>query len=219
MKNLQLCEAIDKGIKSFVPEWRVVAIAESKLHSFIAKIVSPFFDYMRNSWTTFGYTAAHPHGASQEWLSRPHEGLHALQAKRWSRPLFLFLYLFPQSLFPLFILLSFLSPWWLLGLLCLAPIPAPFRAYWELKGYELDVLILTWIKNDTVDQYIEYFVNDVFSGSTYYFMAPFKSMIRERLLAAKRVAENWHNEEYSDHLRTPYISSIYKILVNNKAIL
>lgn len=224
MKNrAELSVDIDSVVRKYVPEWEVVSKPESKIHRAIGK----FFGflrwvswgkvdvaYMKYFWTTLGFTAACPAGDEDGWLARPHEGKHAQQAKKWTRFFFGYLYLFPQSFLPLvFVALALMfSPWFWLGTATLLlPLPAPWRAWWELQAYEISVMVETWRRGDSgyVDRYIEGIVQEIFGGGTYFFMMPiFKGWIRRRLQAAKKNALNWENEINRD----PYIDDIYNVL-------
>jgi len=221
MKNrAELCNDMDVVIKKYVPKWKVIPKIDSWSHRLIAKLlvclrVISFgrvdIDYMGSFWTTLGYTAAYPEGDQYDWETRGHEGLHGIQARRWTPTLMGYLYLFPQSFLPLvFTALAIVySPWFYLGILVgLAPLPAPFRAYWELKAYEISVMLWEWQWGKDTDQVIEHMVEDIFAGPTYYFMFPFRNLIRKRLLRAKERAQRWETLED----REPYIDDLYNVV-------
>ena len=103
-------------------------------------------DFMTHYTTVIGSTIYFPNRSYLEMREEramqtlAHEVVHMLDAERWSTPLFMAGYLFPQILtlgvftFPLF-------GWWsLLFLVFLVPFPAPFRAYFESRAYAMDVL-------------------------------------------------------------------------------
>lgn len=110
-----------------------------------------------------------------------HELAHVYDSKKFTSPLFSFLYLFPQILVLLALPLFFIN--WqiaLLFLLFLLPIPAYFRTYFEKRGYLISLYVenklskklkfsinLDNAKNDSIKH---------FKNSDYYFMWPFKSI-------------------------------------------
>lgn len=194
MDSKVVSEKVDQAIRSFVPKWKVIDKRDSLFHKLIGIILSPLIDYTNDFWTTIGFTAASPPGDVNRWQVRPHEGRHAIQAKKWTRPLFGFLYLFPQSLAPIFVLLAFLlSPWWLLGLVCLLPWPAPFRMVFELHAYQLSIMINTWrgYSKDYIEYDIKFLANEIFAGPSYYWMWPDKGYVINKLQYAHLVADNW----------------------------
>lgn len=115
-----------------------------------------------------------------------HETMHEYDRKRLGTVPFTLLYLFPQVLGALGFLsllafwnLSWL--WCLLFFLFLAPLPAPGRAYIEVRGYKVNMmyhLSLGWPPEPTADHYAK----KHFVGPAYYFMMPFKGWVTKRLL-------------------------------------
>jgi len=210
--NRELSEAMDAIIRKRVPEWKVIAKETSTLHKVISWLPPVVFlrtAYRENFWTTLGYTAAHPIGQEYDWDTRPHEGLHAQQASKWTRPLFGFGYLFPQALFlPIAIFLCFFLSWWMSALavaVSVAPWPAPFRMLWELEAYELSVMVWEWQWGQETEDRIEDISSDNFAGVNYWFMWPFTGYIKRRLRHAQRRAEQWKNIKNKD----PYINEVY----------
>lgn len=205
--------SFNKVIRKRVPKWNVTFKGDSKLHRFLCWLPPLLFmraTYMRKFWTTIGFTAAYPEGADNDWESLAHEGVHGIQSSKWTRPLFGYLYLFPQSfLIPLGIILALtISPYfWLLALLGAAPLPAPFRTGWELEAYKLSAMIETWRWG--VEEALDY-VNRLrciyFRGPSYYFMWPFSFWVRRELETAVAEAAAWGK-------RLPdgsYIDDIYR---------
>lgn len=168
-------------VKQFVPETTIYPKELSRLHRFIAFILFFNNDYMDRYWTTIGYEIAYPPNPS--WPEVFHEGIHILQAKKYTRVGFGVLYFFPQVLAVLVVLAPILSWWWLLALLFLAPLPAPFRMMFELKAYQLSVSVHQWRNGSTskMKDYIDHIVDDNFAGPGYWFMYPFKGYIRRKL--------------------------------------
>jgi hypothetical protein len=99
--------------------------------------------------------------------------------------LFSLAYLFPLVLTPIGLILGVAtgSWWWLLSLAFLAPIPSPFRAYAELQAYKTSIVAM-WSSGIDVSRtnYIESVV-DNFVGPNYYWMWPFRNMVRTELYA------------------------------------
>lgn len=214
--DTQLCEDMDNMIRSHVPKWQVIAKAASCLHMVIGFLLSPFMDYMGSFWTTIGYTSAYPDGSREDWESRAHEGRHACQAQKVSRLAFYALYLFPQCLVPVFILLGFLSPWlWLGAFICALPLPAPWRAYWELDAYKITIFTMALQKRQDVDRVIDAVVSQHFAGPTYYYMFPFRSYVRKKLNQAKLAGMYWQADPfYSEKFKSDkYVMDVYNVML------
>lgn len=114
-----------------------------------------------------------------------HEMVHVIDQKR--NPLFSFLYFVPQVLFPILAIilaLCFWSPWPLLvALLGLLPLPAPWRFYYELRGYRMEVLIVREVFGDDPDDFkrmFDSFINEL-TGPNYYFTMPFKTYVQNKM--------------------------------------
>jgi hypothetical protein len=145
------------------------------------------------------------------WKVLAHEGVHVQQEMKYSRLLFGFLYLLPQSLFILVFpitILSILNKWFLfgfLGLLFLTPIPAYFRARFELAGYTMSMAVNYWryggILNTTKD-----WVEKQFTSIGYWFMWPFKYRVH---VWVENAAENIISDKI---LEIPYFKSINTII-------
>lgn len=201
-------------VKSYVPKWRTISKERSLLHKIISWLPPIIFfrkDYLENFWTTVGFTAAHPIGQESDWDTIPHEGVHGRQALRWTRLFFGFLYLFPQSLLiPLVVILSLLySPWlWLGMLIAAAPLPAPFRAWWELEAYKVSVMIWEWQWARNTDEIIDNIIKGSFAGPSYYFMMPFTGWVKKELEEARRQAVNWRFVADKD----PYLNDVFNLL-------
>ena len=122
-----------------------------------------------------------------------HEGVHMYDTSK--NPLMGVLYLMPALLFPIIAIgLAFVSPWFLLlALLGALPWPSPFRFYYELRGYRMNLLLLRLSGEAKGSPYWNANVEDIvaqLSGPGYYFTWPFKSHIRKYL-----EAEGWESEE------------------------
>jgi len=143
--------------------------------------------------TTIGNTVYYP---NRKWimdheidaiLVLAHEYEHIKDNQRLGKILYPLMYLFPQclGLLSLLAVLAFITPYawfFLLFLLCFAPIPSPGRKYIELRGYKMSLYIYNlYLKHhgflsderkerlmnmcDSFDMY--------FTGGSYYFMWPF----------------------------------------------
>lgn len=117
-----------------------------------------------------------------------HETMHEYDRKRLGTFLFSTMYLFPQVLVILS-LLSIFAIWNLAWLTCLfflllvLPLPAIGRAYIELRGYRVNVMLNRLsINEEEIAKYAEWISETQFCSSYYYFMFPFKSYVIEKLL-------------------------------------
>lgn len=213
--DTELAQEIEIYIRTYVPKWKTIDKGDSVFHKTIGIaltiITLGFLKYMISFWTTIGYTAAHPTGDEDAWRTQGHEGKHGIQALKWTRPVFFFLYLFPQSLltFVAVALAIIFSPWFWFGLLSMfLPLPAPWRAWWELQAYSISVMLWEWSEGHDTDIMIEYIAKKQFTGPNYLCMWPFKWMIVKRLKAAQKLAQSWEAEKNKD----PYINGLYNIL-------
>ena len=161
-------EAIKKDIKGF----DLVRKQDKKLQKFLTKLLAIIkIDYMK-FWTTIypkvysGIVEPSP----RKWKTMQHEWVHLKDTKKFTFPLFVVIYYFPQ-IFALLAVLAFWSPWWLLCLLLAAPLPAPGRAWLELRAYRRSVE-LGQDKEHTLK---------AFTGSDYYFMFPFPKLMNKLL--------------------------------------
>jgi hypothetical protein len=192
VKNFLETVSVDYGDMKILPK------SSSKLMKAIGWLfgvtkISP--EFMTQYITIIGNTVYYPdqklENPDSESMVRviAHETMHVADSKRFSKPLFSFLYLFPQSLAVLS-LLSFLAFWklsflWcLLFLLCLAPIPAPFRYLFELRAYRVNLLFARKADNLTDEQMISYYewVEKQLCTSLYYWTWPFPSVVRKHLM-------------------------------------
>jgi hypothetical protein len=155
--------------------------------------ISP--EFMTRYITTIGNTVYFP----DDMLNNPdsesmlrivvHETIHVADSKRFSGPVFSFLYLFPQSL-ALLSLLSLLAVWkigflWcLLFLLCLAPIPAPFRYWFELRAYRTQILFCRKHDKLTDEQMVPVYewIEKQLCTNLYYWTWPFPKTVRKHLM-------------------------------------
>ena len=207
-KNINLMVDAATMVRKFVPETTIIPKELSKFHNFIG-----FFskDYKRY-WTTIGYEIAHP--ADTDWTIIFHEGVHVRQAKKYTRPGFAFLYLFPQVLALLAILGVFLSPLWLLSLLFLLPLPAPFRMLFELEAYSMTVYTTQWKDGSQSDmKNLIDFILLQFTGKGYWYMWPFTGYIKRKLYKAQEDAFFLRHT-----VNDPYEIEVLQFLLDNNKI-
>jgi hypothetical protein len=95
-------------------------------------------------------------------------------------------YLFPQWL-ALFALSSFfIGPIGLLFLIFLAPLPAPFRTFWELRGYAMTDAAL-WQSNQRFTDLDR--LTKQFTSGAYYFMWPFRNHIMSEVNSNRKLIQ------------------------------
>lgn len=145
-------------------------------------------DFMNNYITTIGSTVYFP---SENFIKNDpddsavvlmHELVHVYDSKKYTSVLFKLGYLFPQILSVISLFLFFVS--WKIALplvvFFLLPLPAPFRMYFEKRGYLVSAYA-DWqvAKKLNVDPQMtiqEQFYVEQFKGSGYYFMWPFSNI-------------------------------------------
>jgi len=155
--------------------------------------------FMKSYSTTLGNVVYFP---SKVWLEADrdraarilaHELVHISDSKSMGEIEFSYSYLFPQILSTISICFFLgCSPWFLLFLLFLLPLPSPTRTYWELRGYAVTDMVnyKQTGKFVPIEQIEKQFVS-----SSYYFMWPFKNHINKlieenrKLIADNRLSE------------------------------
>jgi hypothetical protein len=173
-------------IKERFPTYERKVKEDSAFMRFLGKV--SFFNkrFLSGYITTMGNTIYVPRDRNTPgiWRVVAHEWIHLEQNKRQG---FMHgvLYMVPQVLAflsLLSILAIWLSNWWLLCLLfllCLAPIPAPWRMSKEFEAYTMSMAVSHWERTDT-DYYLQNIAKN-FYGPSYYFMWPFKDSITAKL--------------------------------------
>lgn len=207
-------DALVMTAKSFAPNFKVIPKNKHWLH----KLIGAFSKlYMEQYWTTVGSTVAYPTGGDPygSWEVIPHEGRHAIQAKRVSEFLFVFLYLMGH--FTWFIIGALLTlivsvplwvkvSWWaglipLVTFLVASPVPfAFFRYRWEYEAYTMSIAVVYWRTGEMPsDDYLKH-MSLQFTTWLYWFMWPFgsKSMMK-RLRKARDTAmsPNYTKDKYN----------------------
>ena len=141
--------------------------------------------FMTHYTTTIGSTV---YFANRKWLEEnqdsaahvlAHELVHIGDAEEAGSLIFSYGYLFPQSFAVLSLFSIISSPWWLLSLLFLLPLPAPMRTYFEFRGYAMTDA--TYYKSSGQFTDIEWMSGQFTSGS-YFFMWPFKGDVQSKIL-------------------------------------
>lgn len=148
----------------FIRFWMVTVLRHKTFDSMIQNIgptiwVPDDFFYARNKWNALTTIA--------------HETVHIADQKKLNPVFFAFLYLMPQSLVVVPLLLAlFCSPWWLIGLGLLAPIPLAFGRIWlELRAYKMNVIFdeMVWVVDPRTRQnYHRHRFAEMMTDGTYY---------------------------------------------------
>ena len=173
---------------------QIVAKEDSKFMWFLNFFVRPFNpDFMTRYITTIRTTVY----GTRTWMKDDaavvrvlaHELVHVYD---WYQLKILFpiLYLFPQ-LVVLGMLGAFGAFWSTTWLWCLAfgvflaPLPAPFRAWAEFRGYAMTMAVEVWMDGRRLDQVSPdnppKWIAQNFVGPDYYFMWPFPKNTANRL--------------------------------------
>lgn len=185
--------------QKYFPDLKIKYKDQSWFMKLLGKLL--FFNkpFMTSYTTTIGsdvyfpnesYTRARPISSAVVLL---HELVHVSDGKKFTKPLFGFLYLSPQIL-ALLCLPLFLLSWKIalpLMVLFASPIPSYFRMHFEKRAYLTSLYCLYRIgKLKDFDPKLETqakgFVEH-FTGSHYYFMWPFKNITKEFDEALERI--------------------------------
>lgn len=123
-----------------------------------------------------------------------HETIHAFDRKKFGAAVFSAAYLFPQILAllaPVGVLTAIITQntnwlWMLLTLLFLAPIPAPFRTWFEIRANRADVSFAKKIvyNNRTGEEIPANYIDALavrYGNGEYYFMWPFRAHVVKML--------------------------------------
>ena len=196
----QKLDQLEEYIREFVPDYERKVKEESGLMKFLNFFARIFNDRFMDGYITTIYPKVYwPRGSERDangvFWTTAHEAVHLLSAKNKTPFVHTFLYGFPQWL----TLLAFLSLgaiWggklWLLNLLwllCLAPLPAPFRTAEEKLAYTMSMAVYYWRWGNVPDAYVERLATQFYTAK-YYFMWPFKKSIIKALHKEKdKIAE------------------------------
>jgi hypothetical protein len=191
---------LENMILDDIPNFEIV----SKTTSFLMKVLSIILFFNRSFMTSYisviyprMYVPKLPWKENDHYsaiLVLAHEWVHLSDRKRFGL-LFDIGYLFPQCLAFLSLLAPFLSVWWFLCLLFLLPIPSPTRAWLEFRGYSMTMACKWWLTGNEINYY---WIERQFVGQWYYFMWPFKGIVRKML---EKQMEKIKNDDLSPEQR------------------
>ena len=206
--NVALFQAIHaRAKKELVPKLRVGPKTAFWIHTAINWTLNIIYPkdrqdaYLERYNTTLGFTVAMAtsHGDDVRkfgnWRTLCHEVKHALQALKWPRVVFGYLYLWPLSQGILLALLCWLpvfwaSGWWLAlwipawvivaGLHFVPQFPDPWRKRWEFQAYSISMHLRFMIYGRISQGYIDALVAN-FHSMMYFIMEPNEKRIRKEL--------------------------------------
>ena len=151
--------------------------------------------YLTNYWTTIGYSIAWPDKWGEtpaRWQTMTHELKHAAQAKKWTRPVFSFFYLWPLSQGALLALLGWIPliwvpGWWKLlyavlwlviaGIHFIPQLPDPWRTHWEKQAYLISLYFHIQKYKTMQSWYLKNMVYN-YTSMAYFMMEPRQDKIR-----------------------------------------
>ena len=178
--------------QQYFPKLQVKYKDQSQLMKIMSKFMIFNRGFMTKHTTTIGDTIYFPtekfiksHPVSSSVILM-HELVHLHDQKRIGRIPFLFSYMFPQSLIPICLALFFVVTWKIMlpmTVLCLLPIPAFFRMYWEKRAYLSSIYTMQLLGNRMkfnphLKSQENYFLK-YFHGSSYYYMWPFRDIDKQ----------------------------------------
>lgn len=194
------------AMKGDFPNFKIISKEESTFMRLLSKVL--FFNkgFMTRFITVIGQTIYVP---SNDWITfnpggalivLAHEWMHMKDNRRWGI-LYSLAYLSPQ-IFASFALLGLWNPWFFLFVLCLLPIPSPFRAWIEMRGYTMSMAARWWLfkEEPNFEKYSKYFTT-----SFYFWMFPFKGFIIGRLRS--------NFERIESHDLNPHELDAYRVIV------
>lgn len=191
---------LENMILDDIPNFEIVP----KTTSFLMKVLSVLLFFNKSFMTSYisviyprMYVPKLPWKENDHYsaiLVLAHEWVHLSDRKRFGL-LFDIGYLFPQCLAFLSLLAPFLSVWWLLCLLFLLPIPSPTRAWLEFRGYSMTMACKWWLTGNEINYY---WIERQFVGQWYYFMWPFKGIVRKMF---EKQMEKIKNDDLSPEQR------------------
>jgi len=207
--NVKLFKAIhDRAKKELTPKLKVGPKRAFKLHAMINWLLNLFYPkdqkdaYYKSYSTTIGNGVAMAESAGDDvskfgnWQVLCHEIKHVLQAMKWTRPLFFFLYLWPISQGIVFLLFGWIGAiwvpgWWkalylglwlvTTGIHFIPQLPDPWRQHWEFQGYSISMHLYALVYGNIDQNYINRVVKN-FHSMAYFIMAPNEKKIRNRVV-------------------------------------
>lgn len=174
-------KSLESHITEEFPDYELLEKKDSSLMKWLSKLLFFNKQFMISYITVIGHKVYVPRlpWSQEKPLSActvlAHEWVHMKDAKKFG-PLFKFLYLCPQILAPL-ALFAFWNPAFLLFLLCLLPLPAPFRAWFEFRAYVVSIAVRWWLATQPTNY--EWLTRQ-FTSSGYYWMFPAKTFLRKK---------------------------------------
>lgn len=184
-------ERFVSALKTKSPDFKIAFKNESLLMKILRYVL--FFNpsFMNGYVTTIGSTIYFPSKVRFELspefstlMTLAHEYQHVKDAEKYGI-LFYLGYLFPLCLLPLALVTFFFFPWWISLIMCLvtlAPWPAPWRKYFEHRGYTMSLYVWNKLADENkmaVNDKIRLLSNDAkryekkFTSFDYYLMWPF----------------------------------------------
>lgn len=207
--NVALFQTIyDRAKKELTPKLRVGPKSAFWIHTAINWILNIVYpkdqqdSYLKNYNTTLGFTVAMAtsHGDDVKkfgnWRTLCHEIKHVLQAMKWTRVLFGYLYLWIISQGIVLALVGWIPVFWVpgwwkalyLGLWLvitgchfIPQIPDPWRKHWELQAYTISMHLYHLTHNGIPLSYIDHLVEN-FTSMMYFIMEPRKAKIKRELV-------------------------------------
>ena len=174
-------KSLESHIEEEFPEYELLDKKNSTLMKWLSKLLFFNKDFMSRYITVVGakvYVPQVPWNTNKPLSAcsvLAHEWVHMKDGKKFG-PLFKFLYLCPQILAPL-ALLGFFNSAFFWFALCLLPIPAPFRAWFEFRAYVVSIAVRWWLaKQPTNGEWL----TRQFTSSAYYWMFPAKTFLRKK---------------------------------------
>lgn len=195
-------EVCQTYLKAFNQKFGTSAKFSPKEKSWVMKVLSYilFFnrDFMKGYVTTLNETIFVPetfwdkpeHGWWNNLHVAYHESLHIFDKKTWGVLLFSLTYLCPQAvLTPLGLVttLALGAPWWVVLIATTVPIlpvvsVAPFRVWWEIRGYRADILFYKTLFSDDITEIVDRIL-EKFTGPDYFWMGTLlKGWVKKKLL-------------------------------------
>lgn len=195
MEPYHYWEKVNKWLKSQIKGYRAEYKKYSRFQRFIGKIAF-FTNYMKMFTTIYPkvWMPDIPVSRQKNPKILQHEGIHLLDQQTFfgimpkmpaiiNSLLFYIVYFMPQ-IFAILAVLAVFNLWWLLSLLFLFPLPAPFRMIAEMRAYRRNIELGS-------DKSL---IEKSFTGSSYYFMWPFKKHV------SKMLEENSPHKEEMDQI-------------------
>lgn len=149
-------------------------------------------DFMTHYTTVVGRTIYIPsvkmQTTDEDALMRiiAHEVVHILDSEKWSLPVFISGYLFPQILAAGVLLVPLIGLWALFFLLFLLPLPSGFRLYFESRAYAMDVLTSSKSRQSAVLLHSA----SLMTSWNYYCMHNSEEVVQDYILHWIEAAEN-----------------------------